>query len=227
MQRLSIIGMMRLVIFCAVGLTALRNATELWAGTMLTLVLGMLGIALLAILYQRGKDRAWWVGFALFSGAYLTLSFGPWFSTAVQPRLVTTQLLDYIHFQVNSFGSVPPARPIEYLVAAARFFNTAQFEIADKYLDAANRYRDRLLADEAAMLDAYIAESARVKGKPVVLPPAAVGPNHWQVLLPGAANHDQFLMVGHAIFAVLTGLAGAMIASRFRARRERSEDANT
>ena len=36
----------------------------------------------------------------------------------------------------------PPAPPIKYLEAGAKLFNNEQFDMASKYLEAANRYRD-------------------------------------------------------------------------------------
>ncbi|MGP0069350.1 MAG: hypothetical protein ACLQGP_37835, partial [Isosphaeraceae bacterium] len=57
----------------------------------------------------------------------------------------------------------PPAPPIKYLEAGAKLFNTAQFDLASKYLEAANRYRDMLQDDERSMLDAYLKELADVR----------------------------------------------------------------
>ena len=39
--------------------------------------------------------------------------------------------------------------------------------------------------------------------------------------LPGAANHDPFLKVGHCLFSLLAGLLGGTVALWFWARRER------
>src|SRR5262249_52353306 len=69
----------------------------------------------------------------------------------------------------------PPAPPIKYLEAGAKLFNSAQFELASKYLEAANRYRDQLLTDEQTTLDAYLKELAKVQKAntaPAVTPPA-------------------------------------------------------
>ena len=57
----------------------------------------------------------------------------------------------------------PPAPPIKYLEAGAKLFNPGEFELASKYLEAANRYRDQLQPDEQKMLDAYLAELAKVQ----------------------------------------------------------------
>jgi len=65
----------------------------------------------------------------------------------------------------------PPAPPIRYLEAGANLFNSAQFDLASKYLEAANRYRDQLLPDEQSTLDAYLKELTKVQR--VTNPPAA------------------------------------------------------
>ena len=61
----------------------------------------------------------------------------------------------------------PPAPPIKYLEAGARLFNgaqtSAQLELASKYLEAANTYRDQLQPDEQVTLDAYLKELANAK----------------------------------------------------------------
>ncbi|MHB1560757.1 MAG: hypothetical protein ACYC61_25160, partial [Isosphaeraceae bacterium] len=170
MRRLSIIGMMRLVILAAVGLTALRGANKVWAGVMLTLALGMTGIALLGAIFRHGRARAWWVGFSLFCGGYLVPAIGPWFRTEIRPVLVTTQLLEYIQSAAilpelappTPVPAPPPARPIEYLSTGAAFFNRGMYEEASRYLNAAHQYRDQLEADEQAMLCAYLTELAEV-----------------------------------------------------------------
>ena len=61
----------------------------------------------------------------------------------------------------------PPAPPIKYLEAGARLFNSAadgaQLDLASKYLQAAETYRDQLQTDEQATLDAYLKELAKAK----------------------------------------------------------------
>ena len=56
-----------------------------------------------------------------------------------------------------------PVPPIRYLEAGSRLFNSGNFELAAKYLDAAQMYRDQLQQDEQTMLDAYFKELSRVR----------------------------------------------------------------
>ena len=53
--------------------------------------------------------------------------------------------------------------PIKYLEAGARLFNSGNFELAAKYLDAAQMYRDQLQQDEQTTLDAYLKELSQVQ----------------------------------------------------------------
>jgi hypothetical protein len=50
----------------------------------------------------------------------------------------------------------PPAPPRQYLDAGARLFNERRYELAAKYLGAADRYRDRLTGSERIVLDHYL-----------------------------------------------------------------------
>ena len=56
-----------------------------------------------------------------------------------------------------------PVPPIRYLEAGSRLFNSGNFELAAKYLDAAQMYRDQLQQDEQTMLDAYFKELSKVR----------------------------------------------------------------
>jgi hypothetical protein len=64
------------------------------------------------------------------------------------------------------------------------------------------------------------------RGVNITWPPdivaATLPVNRWSAALPGVANYDQFLRVGHAIFALIAGLVGGLIAIWFYARRERA-----
>jgi hypothetical protein len=97
MIRLSIRTLMAVVVVCAVGMTALRNANELWAGTMMLVALTAVGVALLGAIILKGRERYWWLGFAVFSGGFLAIALAPGLSTEVMPRLVTTRMITKFH----------------------------------------------------------------------------------------------------------------------------------
>src|SRR5947209_4142181 len=95
--RISLARLMALVVVFAVGVAALRDASETWAGIVLLATLGFLAASILGVVYRSGGRRAWWLGFALFGWGYFALSFGLWFATEFRPRLPTTRLLSYLH----------------------------------------------------------------------------------------------------------------------------------
>lgn len=99
--RFSIAGLMGLVLVVAVGVAALRSGSEDWAGIVLTLTLGILGVALLGMIFRQGSRRAFWSGFALFGWGYLTLTMAPWFNGEVGPRLATTRGLDLLFTRLH------------------------------------------------------------------------------------------------------------------------------
>jgi hypothetical protein len=45
---------------------------------------------------MTGRERAWWVGFAVFAGGSLYLSVGPWVGDAFREQLVTTHWIGEI-----------------------------------------------------------------------------------------------------------------------------------
>jgi len=95
--RVTIAGLMALVLYVAVGFAALKTPSEAWA----TLTLLLLTLALLGSIFTRGGNRAFWGGFAIAGWSYWILSFGPWFDTHIGPRLATKSLADglYHHLQ--------------------------------------------------------------------------------------------------------------------------------
>jgi hypothetical protein len=110
LPRFTIAGLMGLVVVVAVGVAALRFASELWAGVLLMLTLGVLGAAVLAFHERTGASRSWWRGFALFGWGYLVLAMGPWAAEAIAPHLPTTMGLDALYARMHPAGDVEPQR---------------------------------------------------------------------------------------------------------------------
>jgi hypothetical protein len=197
MRRFSIRTLMAVILVSAVGLAALRNANELWAGTMLLITLAAVGVAVLGAVNLRGRERAWWQGIALFSGGYLVFALVPWLSI----HLGTTHLLDYVHAQAVSSS-------------------IATFEVS-RFDQSSVLYR--ILSPDGTVHVSKVADSVvnSTDGSDLV---ASIAPvNRWRSLLPGATNHDQFQRVGHALFALLAGLVGGAVAAWFYRRRECGE----
>ncbi len=227
MRRFSIRGAMSVILVCAVGLAALRNANEFWAGVMVLVTMGLLGTALLGVIHQQGTGRAWWLGFGVFAGGYLMLALGPWFSEHIQPTLATTQLLGYVHLQVTA-ATVPRSSNLQMLRDRRETLAVERASIK-KLVRSAN---DPALKRKQRELDSVDIQITQIQGfpsSPTAIAPIVGGaggapPSGWQVALPGAANFDQFLRVGHWLSALLAGLGGAFISVQLFASRDSSEE---
>ena len=62
----------------ALGLVALRSATMTWVAGMLGLALAVLTASVLLVIFRRGRQRAFWIGFATVGWIYLLLLFASW-----------------------------------------------------------------------------------------------------------------------------------------------------
>src|SRR5262245_26625519 len=99
MRRFTILGVMGLVLVMAVGLAALRNANEYWAGGLLTFTSLLFGLALLGALCGRPEKRPGRLGFVVLGGGYFALAFLG-LSDANLNKLPTSQALSYVHQKV-------------------------------------------------------------------------------------------------------------------------------
>ncbi len=202
MRRISIRSLMGFVVVSAIGLAALRGANELWAAVMLTIAFGAVAAAVLGALIFRERPRYGWAGFAVFSGGYLILAVGPGLSDAFRPHLATTYLLTYVQEQVaassNALAKGEAERALLAKLIAIRIPNSPDHVSLTKRL---------------AALDTEI-EKERA---------SQTNGGRWRSLLPGAVDQDEFLCVGHSLFALLAGFLGGTIARWFYAKRDGAE----
>lgn len=190
MKRFSIGTLMAVVLVCGVAVAALRDASDSWAGVMLALTLFMLGIALLGILTLRGDRRAFWQGFALFGWGYLVLTMGPWFAGEIQPRLPTTHFLGY------AFGRLHAERwtlDKSAVLTWKRGMGATAFPAQSGNVDSVGTSTATILVTDF--------DASAGKGFAFI----AVG-----------GNLDQFVRVGHCLFALSVGLVGGLIARWFQ-----------
>ena len=87
--RFTIAGILGSVVLVAIGLAALRSATDTWDGGVFGVILTVLMISILLVIHRKQGRRAYWLGFALFGWAYLVMSLVP----PIGARLPTTKLL--------------------------------------------------------------------------------------------------------------------------------------
>ena len=72
-------------------MAALRSASETWAGVTLLATCGVLGLAVIGVVYRDVTERAWWLGFALFGWGYLALAYWSPFNITTLPTLTLTE----------------------------------------------------------------------------------------------------------------------------------------
>jgi hypothetical protein len=102
--RVSIAGLMAAILVVAVGFAALQNASAWWSSALFTFTLALFLIAAVGAIW--GKDKAFWLGFALFGWSYMIVSYEPWSKHATTPpSLVTTKLLNRLYPHIST---VPP-----------------------------------------------------------------------------------------------------------------------
>jgi hypothetical protein len=193
MRRFSIRTLMAFVLVSAVGLAALRNANALWATVMTMVALAFVCVAVLWAILLCGRERAWWLGFAVLGGVYLFVSVSP-----LQYRLGTTRLLEYVHAKVADTS-----------IATFDVSRLDQNSVLFRIVTTAGDVSERTVANSV-----YHSTS----GQDLVV--SLAPPNRWRSMLPGAANFDPFQRVGHSLFALLAGLVGGLVATWFYARRE-------
>jgi hypothetical protein len=96
--RFSIRSLVLFVVTCALGFGALRNASELVATAVSSLVLLFLATGTLGIFLQRGERRARWIGLVVFGAGYFALTFGPWDASHL---LISSSSLDKLNLVMN------------------------------------------------------------------------------------------------------------------------------
>lgn len=96
--RISVAGLMGVVGCVAVAVVSLMFASDLLASVTVMLTLGLLTVAILAVVYRREARRAFWLGFVILGWGYMALAWA-----SGREGLVTSGILDALH-------SMAPAR---------------------------------------------------------------------------------------------------------------------
>ena len=136
LPRMSIRTMLGLVAFIALACVGLARENAVWSSLMFTAALATTSFAILAAIFRRGEQQAFWIGFALFGWLYLWMAHWPsefqgvglnqpasWnMQTDESGPLATTRLLVYSYnhwlpkartlpVEVTSAPSVDPNAP--------------------------------------------------------------------------------------------------------------------
>jgi hypothetical protein len=196
MRRVTIVGLMGLVLGLAVAIAALRNADDSCVGGLMLATAPLIGVAALGAVYHSGRRRPGRLGFTVFAGAYSALAFLG-LSDRDLAKLPTSWLLTYIHQRV--------APPLTFTVTLA---GTGTGQTGQGTV---------LLSDVTPGPLANTATTATTSQFAVTSGAGGGTPARWKAMLPGAANYEAFSVVGHCQFALLAVLLGTLIARRYQA----------
>ena len=72
-MKFSILGLLGIVAFVALGLGALFNANDVWTKLIFTASVLLLFTSVVGAVYSHGAARAFWLGFAVFGIGYFLL----------------------------------------------------------------------------------------------------------------------------------------------------------
>jgi hypothetical protein len=107
LPRFSIANGLAIIAILAVALAALRTPSYLWANVTYSLALGAVVVAIINVVYGREAGRAYWLGFSLCGGIYLTVCSAPLLRDSVCPRLVSETILDFLYPHLSPAQTTP------------------------------------------------------------------------------------------------------------------------
>ena len=113
--RFTIAGLLGLVLGLAVGLAALRQASDVWDGLVFGGTLAVLLASVLLAVHRDGSRRSFWLGFALFGWVYLGASLIP----PIEARLATTRALIFLDSKVLDRVAPSVKSPSVYSVSSS------------------------------------------------------------------------------------------------------------
>ncbi len=209
MRRVSIRSMMCYVAFFAIGAAALRNADGFWAGLITLVTAGTLGIAVLASIERRGRERSWWRGFALFGCVYTILVFSSWSGELGQRFLTSWVFFDLQrHALPNAYSGMDSSR------LNSEYTQT----LSDYELHKKNGTLDEPSGAAIVRQLNVLRETLTERGHPAAatfeLTPEQLAMRRLRVAMPGMKNAASFTAIGHCLIALVAGLFGGFVGSR-------------
>jgi hypothetical protein len=120
--RFSLFGLMAAIALVAIFCAAIAAGTVLWLQMVFICTLVVLLIAVLLACWERGPQRAVYIGFAVFGGIYFLLALAPFFGGNTSALLPSNIMMDLIRSPNDtspmnriSLGSTV-AVPVRYIV---------------------------------------------------------------------------------------------------------------
>ncbi len=241
-RRYNIAGMLGAISFVAVGFAALREATDQWDSGLFSLTLGLLLNAVLLAVHRTEARRAFWIGFALFGWGYLSLSL----ISSTESRLITTQALVSLEKAniLGNRGNVMRVIPdldrmrthnlsLDDLLYATRDYSvnvspeeeqlrqanggsqTLEYVRGSYVVSMVTRYNKPEQYGNIILKASPDGEILRLKDVATVL----LGGSSFLTPGGGMGTTENFVRIGHSLFALIVGWLGGVLSRRFRPSR--------
>jgi hypothetical protein len=121
--------------FTGVACAALIYASALWAAAAFSLAIALLLAAIVLAYAAQGRQRAFWIGFAVCGWGYLAMLHSPiltfddsthWHGPSEGPPLISSMILDRIYFDVLSLvHSQPQLDPMGMVIPGSSNYPTS------------------------------------------------------------------------------------------------------
>ena len=178
------------VLVLGVGLAALRESNDIWDSSIFSITLGILLISFLLAIHRTERRRAFWLGFALFGLIYLGLSLVP----SIQSRLITNKALALLDSKVQR--SSP---------AGLVYFDYDNDGAMDLYVVNTQSHAFVLNKGNGD----WIKDVTVTGSNPTRFTNILAGRS-----LTGFGSTENFIRIGHSLFALFMALLGGYISRR-------------
>jgi hypothetical protein len=191
--RFSIASLLIVVLFLAVALASLREATDLWDTIVFSVAIGMFLVSVLLAVHRNERKRAYWLGFAISGWVYLGASLAP----AMESRLLSTKALAYL---VTKRPGVTPA-------GIAYFDNNGDgwvdLYVAGSQTNALYVNRGNGTFQDVTLSSAGTANGNRPSGNAKLWEFST-----WKRLTGPGGSPENFIRIGHSLTALVLAFIG-------------------
>jgi len=119
--RITIAGLMAIVLYVAFGFAALRNADHFWADATYTIAIISNSAALVGAIVRKGRARVPWIGYAVFGWSYVLLDLLPsWtpsgfgFQRVMRPNLMIMWGIGRLKPYISTSPNLLPYDQVSY-----------------------------------------------------------------------------------------------------------------
>ena len=237
--RYNIASMLGAISFVAVGFAALREATDQWDSGLFSLTLGVLLNAVLLAVHRTEARRAFWIGLVLFGWGYLSLSL----ISSTESRLITTQALAYLE-KANILGNRANVMRLILDLDRMRAYNLSLDDLLNATAESRvigspeeERLRQAKLQTSptlefvlgsSVLASVHIGDNkpewygnfiikASPKGEILrIKDVATVQLRSWCFISGGTGTTENFVRIGHSLFALIVGWLAGALSRKFR-----------